>query len=124
MPQGTFLGAGVKTVVLFFAKGEPTKNIWYYQFDAGRNMGKTNPLNDNDLQEFIDLLATKPETEKSWNLSVAEVLETTCDLSVKNPNKPEEAPLREPALILEEMQTLDEETNEILGTLNELVSNE
>jgi type I restriction enzyme M protein len=121
MPQGTFLGAGVKTVVLFFTKGEPTKNIWYYQFDAGRNMGKTNPLNDNDLQEFIDLLATKPETEKSWNLSVADVIETSCDLSVKNPNKPEEAPLREPSLILEEMQTLDEETNEILGTLNELV---
>ena len=47
--------------------------------------------------------------------------EATCDLSVKNPNKPEEAPLREPALILEEMQILDEETNEILGTLNELV---
>ena len=47
--------------------------------------------------------------------------EATYDLSVKNPNKPEEAPLREPVLILEEMQTLDEETNEILGTLNELV---
>lgn len=84
-------------------------------------MGKTNPLNDTDLKEFIDLLATKPETEKSWNLSVAEVLEATCDLSVKNPNKPEETPLREPALILEEMQALDEETNEILGTLNELI---
>ncbi|MDD3004265.1 N-6 DNA methylase [Flavobacterium sp.] len=121
MPQGTFLGAGVKTVVLFFTKGEPTQNIWYYQLDPGRNMGKTNPLNDADLQEFLDLSKTKPETEKSWNLSVAEALEATCDLSVKNPNKPEEAPLREPALILEEMQTLDEETNDILGTLNELV---
>ncbi len=121
MPQGTFLGAGVKTVVLFFTKGEPTKNIWYYQLDPGRNMGKTNPLNDTDLKEFLELAKTKPETEKSWNIAVADVLETTCDLSVKNPNKPEETPLREPALILEEMQTLDEETNAILGTLNELV---
>ena len=127
MPQGTFLGAGVKTVVLFFTKGEPTKNIWYYQLDPGRNMGKTNPLNDTDLKEFLDFAKTKPETEKSWNFSVAQWSlslskgEATYDLSVKNPNKPEEAPLREPALILEEMQTLDEETNEILGTLNELV---
>lgn len=121
MPQGTFLGAGVKTVVLFFTKGEPTKNIWYYQLDPGRNMGKTNPLNDTDLKEFLELAKTKPETEKSWNISVADVDEKTCDLSVKNPNKPEEAPLREPALILEEMQTLDEETNEILESLNELV---
>ena len=121
MPQGTFLGAGVKTVVLFFTKGEPTKNIWYYQLDPGRNMGKTNPLNDTDLKEFIDLLATKPETEKSWNIAVTAVDEKTCDLSVKNQNKPEETPLREPALILEEMQTLDEETNAILGTLNEFI---
>lgn len=121
MPQGTFLGAGVKTVVLFFTKGEPTKNIWCYQFAAGRNMGKTNSLNDKDLIEFLDLTKTKPETEKSWNIAVSDVELANYDLSVKNPNKPEEAPLREPFLILEEMQTLDEETNEILRILNELV---
>lgn len=121
MPGGTFLGAGVKTVVLFFTKGEPTKNIWYYQLHPGRNMGKTNPLNDTDLKEFIDLQETRPETEKSWNLSVATLDEATFDLSVKNPNKPEEAPLREPVLILEEMQELDIETADILESLNELI---
>lgn len=122
MPQGTFLGAGVKTVVLFFTKGEPTKKIWYYQLDSGRSLGKTNPLNDNDLMEFVELSKTKPETEKSWNLSVAEALEATYDLSVKNPNKPEEAALREPILILKEMSALDKETSELLGTLNQLVN--
>src|SRR5690606_13772619 len=55
MPAGTFLGAGVKTVVLFFTKGEPTKTIWYYQLDPGRNMGKTNPLSDSDMMDFIKL---------------------------------------------------------------------
>ncbi|WP_313504536.1 class I SAM-dependent DNA methyltransferase [Kaistella carnis] len=121
MPQGTFLGAGVKTVVLFFTKGEPTTKTWFYQLDAGRSMGKTNPLNDNDLKDFVDLAKTKPETEKSWNLSIADIDQTTFDLSVKNPNKPEETPLREPVLILEEIQALDEETNEILETLNEVI---
>jgi type I restriction enzyme M protein len=48
-PGGTFQGAGVKTVVLFFEKGAPTRKVWYYQLDPGRNMGKTNPLNDADL---------------------------------------------------------------------------
>ena len=38
-PGGTFLGAGVKTVVLFFEKGAPTRNVWYYQLEPGRNMG-------------------------------------------------------------------------------------
>ena len=121
MPQGTFLGAGVKTVVLFFTKGEPTTKTWFYQMNAGRSMGKTNPLNDNDLKEFVNLEKTKPETEKSWMLDISDIDQTTFDLSVKNSNKPEEEPLREPILILKEMSVLDEETNEILSTLNELV---
>lgn len=42
-PSGTFQGAGVKTVVLFFEKGAPTQHVWFYSLDVGRNMGKTNP---------------------------------------------------------------------------------
>ncbi len=121
MPGGTFLGAGVKTVTLFFTKGEPTKSIWYYQLDPGRNMGKTNPLNDADMQEFIALQKTKPETEKSWNIKMVDVQTHNYDLSVKNPNKPEEAALRSPEEILAEMQLLDEETKDILSTLKELI---
>ena len=121
MPGGTFLGAGVKTVVLFFNKGEPTKNIWYYQMDPGRNMGKTNPLNDKDMAEFIELQKTKPETEKSWMVSMADVDEDTFDLSVKNPNTPEEEPLRSPEEILTEMEALDGETKDILGSIKDLI---
>ncbi len=121
MPSGTFLGAGVKTVVLFFQKGEPTKSIWYYQLDPGRNMGKTNPLNDKDMAEFIKLQKTKPETEKSWNFKVTEIEEGTMDLSVKNPNLPEEAPLRSPEAILAEMVVLDGETAELLESVKGLL---
>ncbi|MGO3690545.1 MAG: N-6 DNA methylase [Psychroflexus halocasei] len=121
MPGGTFLGAGVKTVVLFFKKGEPTKNIWYYQLDPGRNMGKTNPLNDEDLKEFTTLQPQQKETEQSWNLKVADVDNETCDLSVKNPNTPEEEPLRPPQVILAEMKTLDLETADLLNEIEELL---
>jgi type I restriction enzyme M protein len=121
MPGGTFLGAGVKTVVLFFQKGEPTKNIWYYQLDPGRNMGKTNSLNDNDLQSFVELQKTRPETEQSWNIKVADIDKTTFDLSVKNANTPEEAPLRNPEKILAEMESLDAETNTLLQSIKELI---
>ncbi|MBN4072960.1 N-6 DNA methylase [Crocinitomix catalasitica] len=121
MPSGTFLGAGVKTVVLFFQKGEPTKKIWYYQLDPERNMGKTNPLNDKDMAEFVELQKTKPETEKSWNINANTLGEAEVDLSVKNPNTPEEAPLRAPAEILSEMESLDAETNTILKAVKELI---
>lgn len=121
MPGGTFLGAGVKTVVLFFQKGEPTKKIWYYEFDPGRSMGKTNPLNDKDLEEFIKIQDEKPETEKSWSIRVKDVDKETFDLGTKNPNTPEEAPLRSPEEILTEMAKLDMETNTILESLKELI---
>lgn len=121
MPGGTFLGAGVKTVVLFFDKGEPTKNIWYYQMDPGRNMGKTNPLNGKDMAEFVELQKTKPESEKSWMVSMSDVDEDTFDLSVKNPNTPEEAPLRSPEDILTEMEALNGETKDILGSIKDLI---
>lgn len=121
MPGGTFLGAGVKTVVLFFQKGEPTKNIWYYQFNPERNLGKTNPLNDDDLMEFRELQPDKPETENSWNVKISDVPEDTYDLSAKNPNVPEEDPLRRPEEILDEMAILDEETQSLMQSIRELV---
>jgi type I restriction enzyme M protein len=113
-PGGTFLGAGVKTVVLFFEKGVPTKKIWHYQLDPGRNMGKTNSLNDEDLKEFVKLQATNADSDKSWSINIADVDQETFDLSMKNPNKKEEAPLREPEDIIVEMETLDAESKEIL----------
>ncbi|MFC4271837.1 N-6 DNA methylase [Sneathiella chungangensis] len=116
-PGGTFIGAGVKTVVLFFEKGAPTRNIWFYQLDPGRNMGKTNPLNDNDLKEFIEFQTDFKESEKSWSVAIEDIEETTFDLSVKNPNALEEAPLREPEEIIAEIAALDAETASILANI-------
>ena len=114
-PGGTFIGAGVKTVVLFFEKGAPTQKIWYYQLDPGRNMGKTNSLNDEDLAEFVALQKTNAEGEKSWLVDVADVDEESFDLSVKNPNAPEAEPLREPRVIMDEIAALDAESAKILA---------
>src|SRR5476651_1211832 len=67
-PGGTFIGAGVKTVVLFFEKGSPTRRVWFYQLDPGRNMGKTNSLNDDDLADFVKLQTTFSDSPKSWSV--------------------------------------------------------
>jgi type I restriction enzyme M protein len=120
-PSGTFQGAGVKTVVLFFEKGAPTRKIWYYQLDPGRNLGKTNPLNDDDLKEFVELQATFAESERSWTVDVGDLDRASWDLSVKNPNAPEEAPLRDPQEILDEIEALDAESAEILAGIREMV---
>lgn len=121
LPGGTFTGAGVKTVVLFFEKGAPTRKIWYYQLNLNRNLGKTNALNENDLQEFVTLSKSKRDSANSWTVKMNDVDTTTYDLSVKNPNKKEESGLREPKLILKEMKALGEETSEILTSIEEML---
>jgi type I restriction enzyme M protein len=121
LPGGTFTGAGVKTVVLFFEKGKPTRNVWFYQLNLDRNLGKTNPLNEKDLAEFVSLQKTFEDSANSWSINVAEIDQSTFDLSVKNPNKKEEAALRSPQAILEEMKALDEESGEILNSILELL---
>lgn len=113
-PGGTFQGAGVKTVVLFFDKGEPTRDIWYYQLDPGRSLGKTNPLNDNDLADFIDRQPARSDSDQSWTVAAADLDPATWDLSAKNPHTPEEAPLRSPAEIIDNMLARDAETARIL----------
>ncbi len=141
-PSGTFIGAGVKTVVLFFEKGKPfdavqgtpllaqgksvtegmaTRKIWYYQLDPGRNMGKTNSLNDEDLREFLELQPTLAESAKSWSVDVADVDREMFDLSVKNPNKSEKTLLREPLEIMDEITALDTESAEILLGIGEFL---
>ena len=120
-PSGTFTGAGVKTVVLFFKKGAPTRKIWYYQLDPGRNMGKTNPLNDQDLKEFIKLQTGFKDSDKSWTIKTADIDQDSYDLSVKNPNQAEEIPLREPSEILAEIAKLDIESAKILKKIGDIL---
>jgi len=120
-PGGTFQGAGVKTVVLFFEKGAPTRKVWYYSLDVGRNMGKTNPLNDADLVDFIELQKTFADSPKSWSVDVAVIDTTTYDLSVKNPDGGEAVVHRSPLDIMEEIAALDAESAGVLANIRVLL---
>jgi type I restriction enzyme M protein len=120
-PGGTFQGAGVKTVVLFFEKGSPTRKTWYYQLDPGRNMGKTNPLNDADLAEFVELQATFADSPKSWSVDAKTIDQTTFDLSVKNPDGGEVIVHRSPVDIMDEIAALDAESAEVLANIRALL---
>ena len=120
-PGGTFQGAGVKTVVLFFEKGAPTRKVWYYQLDPGRNMGKTNPLNDADLAEFVALQKSFADSGKSWSVDVAGIDPSTFDLSTKNPDGGEAVVHRSPQEIMDEIAALDVESAEVLANIRALL---
>jgi type I restriction enzyme M protein len=121
LPGGTFTGAGVKTVVLFFEKGSSTKKIWFYQLNLDRNLGKTNPLNENDLADFVALQKTQAESENSWTVNIKDIETEFYDLSCKNPNQKKVTILRSPNEILEEIEKIDKKTKNILNKIRELI---
>jgi type I restriction enzyme M protein len=121
LPGGVFSGAGVKTVVLFFEKGAPTKKVWFYQLNLDRNLGKGNPLNENDLEKFVKLQKTKANSENSWSVDTKSINQKNFDLSVKNPSKGGEVVLREPREILKEIIEKDAETTKIINNIKKMI---
>jgi type I restriction enzyme M protein len=111
LPSGVFTGAGVKTVVLFFTKGEPTQKIWYYQID--KHFTKTQPMTEADLADFLARQKTREDSEYSWTIDASE-LGDDLDLSVKNPHKVEEVDERTPGEIFDSIMDLSSEASTIL----------
>ncbi|MDA8822299.1 type I restriction-modification system subunit M [Candidatus Pelagibacter bacterium] len=121
LPKGTFLGAGVQTVVLFFEKGKPTNKIWYYELNVGRNMGKTNSLNESDLEDFIELSKTQKISHNSWSVNIKKINTETWELGIKNPNIIEEIDERKTTEILADIEEIDKSTAAILKKIKDLL---
>jgi type I restriction enzyme M protein len=121
LPQGAFTGTGVKTVVLFFEKGRATERVWYYSLNLSRNLGKTNSLNERDLEEFVALSSKQADTENSWCLAVADIDKSTYDLTAANPNRKDTADKRTPEEILLEIEELDLEAATAIVAIKELL---
>ena len=111
LPSGVFTGAGVKTVVLFFTKGEPTQKIWYYQID--KHFTKTQPMTEADLTDFLAKQKTREDSEYSWTIDASE-LGDDLDLSVKNPHKVEVVDERTPGEIFDNIMDLSCKASTIL----------
>ncbi len=121
LPKGIFTGTGVKTVVLFFDKGTATQNVWYYQLNLGRSLGKTNSLNEKDLEDFKTLQKTKTDSDNSWTVSIDDIDKETWDLSPTNPNVEDTSEKRSPSEILAEIEALDNEASEAMAAIKALL---
>lgn len=120
-PSGTFQGAGVKTVVLFFEKGESTKKTWYYELRTTRSLGKTSPLNESDLSEFLSLQRTKATSDRSWSVALNEVDQVILDLSVRNPNTVDLSNTKETSQLVVELKELEKQSAVLLKKIETLV---
>ena len=119
VPGGAFPGAGVKTVVLFFDKGSPTKEIQYYQLNLDRNITKGQPLNLDDLDEFRKL-KKETKSDNSWTLSVKDINQETFNLEVINPHIKEEG-LPEPIEIMKEIEKLEIKSSKYLKEIKKFL---
>lgn len=73
LPAGVFTaaGAGVKTNLLFFTKGQPTQKIWYYDLTDIKVRKKT-PLTLKHFEDFFLLLPDRADSELSWTVDMDE----------------------------------------------------
>ena len=71
LPGGVFTaaGAGVKTNLLFFTKGQPTRKVWYYDL-TDIKVGKKTPLTHKHFEEFLRLLPARANSELSWTVDM------------------------------------------------------
>jgi len=121
LPGGAFTGTGVKTVVLFFEKGRATEKVWYYSLNLSRNLGKTNSLNERDLEEFVNLSTTQSVSENSWSVNVKDIDKSIWDLTANNPNRKDTSDKRTPEQILAEIEELDLDAATAIAAIKELL---
>ena len=97
LPNGVFNPyTGIKTNILFFTKGEPTKKVWFYEhpYPAGvKNYNKTRPMKFAEFQTEIDWwgveadgFASRVETEQAWQVSIDDIIARNFNLDIKNPH--------------------------------------
>lgn len=122
LPNNVFAPyTGIRTNLLFFTKGEPTKEIWYYEhpYPAGqKSYNKTNPIRFDEFKPEINWWDNRTESEQAWKVSIEEIESRNYNLDIKNPNKPEDTDLS-PTELLEEYRTQQEQVRSIVSQLQE-----
>lgn len=84
--------ASVATNLLFFTKGSPTKEIWYWQHQLPEGVkayNKTKPIQKSEFENLKAWWNNRVENEQAWKVSIAELEATNYNLDVKNPHTPE-----------------------------------
>ena len=91
LPQSTFFPATVSTNLLFFEKGNKTKDIWYYEHklpEGQKSYSKTKAIQFNEFEPLIKWWDKREENEQAWKVNVNDL--KNWDLDIKNPTKEEE----------------------------------
>ncbi|TPV34070.1 SAM-dependent DNA methyltransferase [Paucihalobacter ruber] len=116
--------ATVATNLLFFTKGRPSKEVWYYEHrlpEGQKAYSKTRPLG---IQEFDPIKAwwkDRKESELSWKVDIQTIIDRNYDLDIKNPTKQEEEIIQSSAELMEMLDQSFNKSHDLLMKLKEAV---
>lgn len=116
--------ATVATNLLFFEKGKPTKEVWYYEHrlpESVKAYNKTKPIR---LEEFVPIKTwwnNREESDLSWRVSINKIIERNYDLDIKNPTKQEEAKEYSSAELIGMLEKSFSKSQKLLNQLKEVV---
>jgi len=88
LPQSTFFPALVSTNLLFFEKGSPTNDIWYYEHklpDGQKSYSKTKPIQFDEFKPIVEWWNDRVESDLSWKVNIKDL--KNFDLDIKNPKE-------------------------------------
>ncbi len=119
LPQSTFFPATVSTNLLFFQKGTPTKEIWYWEHrlpEGQKSYSKTKAIQFDEFAPLIEWWDKREESEVAWKVKVGD-LKKGFDLDVKNPHREEEEKDLSTSEVLSRLNASVQTTHKLLAEL-------
>ena len=124
LPQSVFAPyATVNTNLIFFEKGKPTKEIWYYEHnlpDGQKAYSKTKPIRIEEFNSVKEWWNNRTESEVAWKVPIEKIIERGYDLDIKNPNKVVEEVVYDRKAIIKTIETNQSKIDTILEELKAL----
>jgi len=121
LPNSVFAPyATVATNLLFFTKGTPTKEIWYYEHrlpESQKAYSKTKPIDAKEFEPIKKWWNSRVESDVCWKVSIKEIAKRNFDLDIKNPNKKEEKQEFTSAELIKMLEDSFDETKRILAEI-------
>jgi len=121
LPQGVFNPyAGVNTNLVFFEKGKPTKEIWYYKLplpEGLKQYTKNRGITAEEFEPVRKWWKKRVENDFAWKVSIDEIKKKNYNLDFKNPNGGAKVEHKEPEEIIADIESAEKQIVKLLGEI-------
>jgi type I restriction enzyme M protein len=116
--------ATVATNLLFFTKGTPTKEVWYYEHrlpEGQKAYNKTKPIQAKEFEPIKSWWTDRKESDIAWKVDIQTIIDRNYDLDIKNPTKQEVVQEYNSLELMGLLHSSFDKSNELLNQLKKAV---